>query len=81
MWEEQYELLLRQYLPFLPSDESLDPNTELRDFGLDSLGIVDLLSALEQSFDIRFTDDLLRAETFRTPEVLWGTVSSLKTAS
>ncbi|QUQ65435.1 acyl carrier protein [Kutzneria sp. CA-103260] len=81
MWDEQYEKLIRQYLPFLPADEPLDPDTDLRDFGLDSLGIVDVLSALEQTFQIRFTEDLLTAETFRTPKVLWTAVSGLMDAA
>jgi len=81
MWDEQYEKLIRQYLPFLPADEALDPDTDLRDFGLDSLGIVDVLSALERTFQVRFTEDLLNASTFRTPKVLWAAVDGLLAAA
>ncbi|MFI9387108.1 acyl carrier protein [Kutzneria sp. NPDC052558] len=78
MWNEQFDTVLRQYLPFLPADEPLDPDIDLRDFGLDSLGIVDVLGALEQAFQIRFTEDLLTADTFRTPKVLWTAVAGLR---
>ena len=44
MWDNQFEELLRQYLPFLAADEQLSADTPLREFGLDSLAMVELLS-------------------------------------
>ncbi|MCT2585121.1 phosphopantetheine-binding protein [Actinophytocola gossypii] len=80
MWDDQFEALLRQYLPFIEADEKLASDSPLRDFGLDSLGTVELLAALESTYDVRFTDDALALESFETPAVLWSTLASVRTA-
>lgn len=77
MWDEQFDDLLRRFLPFLPAEEPLAEDTPLRDFGLDSLGTVELLAALEHRYDVRFRDDALIPRTFETPGVLWRTLSCL----
>lgn len=77
MWDDTFEKLLRQHLPFIEPDEKLSSGSPLRDFGLDSLGTVELLAALESTYEVRFTDDALTAESFQTPEVLWTTLTSL----
>lgn len=77
MWDEQFEEILRPYLPFLPADEELSGETNLRDLGLDSLGTVELLASLENAYDVRFVDDALSMETFASPGVLWGTLSKM----
>jgi nodulation protein F len=78
MWDAQFEELLRRQLPFLPDDEALTGNTSLREYGLDSLGTVELLSALEAAYQIRFSDDALTLETFATPTVLWEALSAVR---
>lgn len=77
MWDAQFEEIVRPHLAFLPEDAEFAPELDLREFGLDSLGIVDLLIALENAYDVRFTDDVLAVETFETPGSLWGTLSGL----
>ncbi|MEU5090882.1 phosphopantetheine-binding protein [Streptomyces sp. NPDC021356] len=79
-WDQKFEELLREYLPFLDGDEPLAPDTDLRDCGLDSLGAVELLGSLESAYDVRFVDEALSLDTFATPEVLWETVRKLQTA-
>lgn len=78
MWNEQFESLLRTHLPFLPDDEKLDPELNLREFGLDSMGVVDLLVSLESAYQVRLTDDLLSMDTFATPAILWTTLDGIK---
>ncbi|TDQ04393.1 acyl carrier protein [Labedaea rhizosphaerae] len=78
MWDEQFEELLRRYLPFLSPEDPIEGDTRLRDFGLDSLGMVELLAQLEAAYDVRFVDDALTLETFETPDVLWKTLQSFK---
>lgn len=80
MWDEPFEELLRRYLPFLPPEEALDADLALRDFGLDSLGTVELLAQLEALYDVRFVDDALSMETFTSPSVLWSTVKKMQPA-
>jgi nodulation protein F len=77
MWDQRFEEILREHLPFAEPDEELAPDTELRDLGLDSLAMVDLLAALEKGYDVRFRDDALKAETFRTAGALWTVLSGM----
>jgi acyl carrier protein len=77
MWDQQFEEILRQYLPFLSADEKLEQSTGLRDLGLDSMGIVEMLAALEDAYAVRFLDETLTVETFATPGVLWATLSEM----
>ncbi|GAA3854111.1 phosphopantetheine-binding protein [Streptomyces sedi] len=81
MWDEQFEAIVRKHLPFLGGDEELAGGASLRDLGLDSLGTVELLSALENEYELRFVDDALTLETFATPDRLWSTLSELRGAS
>jgi acyl carrier protein len=75
MWDKRFEDLLRKFLPYLPQDEALDADAPLRDFGLDSLATVELLSTLEGAFGTRFEDEALSLETFQTPAILWKALS------
>ncbi|MET9854944.1 acyl carrier protein [Streptomyces sp. NPDC006450] len=75
MWDKQFEETLRHHLPFLPSSQELLPDADLRDLGLDSLGTVELLAALESAYGIRFVDDALSLENFSRPDALWSVLS------
>lgn len=77
MWDQQFDEILRQYLPFLSAEEKLESNTDLRDLGLDSMGIVEMLAAIEDAYGVRFLDEALTVETFATPGVLWATLSEM----
>lgn len=79
-WDQNFEELLRGYLPFLDEDEPLAADTDLRDNGLDSLGAVELLGSLESAYDVRFVDEALSLDTFATPAVLWQTLTRLQSA-
>ncbi|MFD4033781.1 phosphopantetheine-binding protein [Streptomyces sp. NPDC058637] len=74
MWDEQFEEILRTFLPFLPPQEPLTADVELKDLGLDSLGMVQLLGMLEEAYQVRFRDSALTMGTFRSAGVLWETV-------
>ncbi|MGC7097564.1 phosphopantetheine-binding protein [Amycolatopsis lurida] len=77
MWDDKFEDLLREYLPFLSAEEQLTGATNLRDLGLDSLGTVELLARLENLYDVRFVDDALTMENFANPDALWGVLGKL----
>ncbi|MEU8251679.1 acyl carrier protein [Nonomuraea sp. NPDC048916] len=77
MWDGRFEGLLRQHLPFLPTGAEIAPDLSLRDFGLDSIGTVELLAVLEDAYQVRFTNESLRLEHFATPGVLWETLGDL----
>jgi acyl carrier protein len=80
MLDEQFETILRRQLPFLSDDEDLGADTRLRDLGLDSLATVGLLSVLERTYEIRFTDEALSMENFATPGLLWSVLSGLRSS-
>ncbi|MEU7857478.1 phosphopantetheine-binding protein [Nonomuraea sp. NPDC049141] len=80
MWDARFEELLRPHLPFLPATEKLLENADLPGLGLDSLGIVELLAALEAAYGVRFKDDALTKETFETPGTLWTVLSGISAA-
>lgn len=77
MWDDRFEETLRTFLPFLPPDEPLASDVRLRDLGLDSLAMVQLLGTLEDTYQVRFLDGALTMETFESPGVLWKTVESM----
>lgn len=77
MWDKLFEELLRGYLPFLSDEEALTPKTALRDLGLDSLAMVELLARLEQAYETRFVDDALTLATFETAGSLWSTLQRM----
>nr|6M01_B Chain B, Putative ACP [Embleya scabrispora] len=81
MWDDQFEAIVRRYVPFLGPDERLGGGSELRDLGLDSMGTVELLAALEQAYGARFVDDALNMENFATPDALWATLSRMITSA
>jgi acyl carrier protein len=78
MWDTQFEEQLRRFLPYLGAQEQLDQDAELRDFGLDSLAMVELLATLESAYQVRFADEALSLETFQTPAILWKTLSAAR---
>ncbi|MFJ9062041.1 phosphopantetheine-binding protein [Streptomyces sp. NPDC102409] len=78
MWDEQFEEILRTFLPFLPPREPLTADVELKDLGLDSLGMVQLLGTLEEAYQVRFRDSALTMDTFRSAGVLWETVEGMR---
>lgn len=73
-WNDRFEELLRTQLPEVSADAPLAPDTDLRAAGLDSLGTMELVVALEQAFGIEVPDEALTYETFTTTSSLWKTV-------
>ncbi|MGW5442841.1 acyl carrier protein [Streptomyces asiaticus] len=81
MWNEKFEAIMRSHLPLLPADEPLAENLELRDFGLDSMGMVEVLAKLEKEFSTRFLDDAMNISNFATPLTLWETLTRITASS
>lgn len=68
--------LLRPHLPYLQGRD-ISPTQDLTRLGLDSMRLVELLVGIEEHFDVRFPDELLRVETFATLETLTAAVEQL----
>ncbi|NIL58641.1 phosphopantetheine-binding protein [Salinispora arenicola] len=67
--------LLRPYLPVL-GDRDITEDAGLRELGLDSMHAIDLLFAIEDTFDVSLPDDDLNDTTFETVGSLWHAVST-----
>lgn len=75
-WDDRFETLLASQLGKAAA-AGLTADDDLFDEGLDSLGVVALVVAVEESYGIEFPDEALDRETFRTPGRLWAAVSGL----
>ena len=76
-WDERFEAVIRANVQFLPADQSLGPGDSLFDLGLDSMGTIQLLLELEETFGVTFPDEALTPEVFATPGSLWEVVRTL----
>jgi acyl carrier protein len=70
-WAHEFESVLREHLPGLAPGENLSGEIQLVQYGLDSMGTVTLLVALEAALDVQFPDEALVPETFETADRLW----------
>ncbi|MEU5646350.1 phosphopantetheine-binding protein [Streptomyces milbemycinicus] len=64
----------------VPATE-LDPDADLSSLGLTSLGVAGLLVDLEASLSVRFPEDAVTPEVFRTIRTLTDAVRALGTPS
>lgn len=78
IWDERFEAVVRANLHLLASDRPLDPGASLMDLGLDSMGSIQLLLELEETFGVTFPDEALTTEVFASPESLWKTLDGLR---
>jgi isopentenyl phosphate kinase len=76
-WTPAFETILRAHLPKLDGDAPLTGPIRLGDRGLDSIGTVNLLVALEDGLGIVFPDESLTPEVFGTAASLWEAVRPL----
>lgn len=71
-----FQEILRPHLPYADSGE-LTGSSELASLGLDSMGIVQLLGDIENSYDVELPDEILDESTFATVGSLWQALSPL----
>lgn len=73
-----FETVLRESLVGLVGPQDvLTQDTDLAGLGVDSLTVVRLLVAIEDTFEVSVPDDVIGFEIFSSPGVLWGVVSGL----
>jgi acyl carrier protein len=73
---QRFQDIIRPFLPYADASE-LAAENELSALGLDSMGVVQLLAALEEGYGLEFPDDALNQDTFATVGSLWQTVSGV----
>lgn len=69
--------MLRPFLKFA-GDQEITEESRLRDLGLDSMREIELLFALEDTFDVSVPDDRLVDATFETGGSLWAVIEDLR---
>jgi acyl carrier protein len=62
--QQRVRQLLREHGTIAADVDSLAPEADLYEAGLTSLSAVDLMLAIEQTFDFMFPDDALNRRTF-----------------
>jgi acyl carrier protein len=77
-FDEGFEHLVRRFLSQLPASEPLSADLDLRAAGLDSLGTIEMLMDIEQTYEVEFPDEALTFEAFATPAALWAAISELR---
>ncbi|MCP3760518.1 phosphopantetheine-binding protein [Streptomyces sp. TBY4] len=75
---ESFQDVLRPHLPYAES-RALAAADELPALGLDSMGVVQLLADLEDTYGLELPDEFLTEQTFETVGSLWSTVAPLAT--
>lgn len=78
--DETFTAMLRPFLKFA-GDQEIRRDSRLRDLGLDSMQAIELLFAIEDTFDVCLPDDRLNDATFETAGALWQVVEELSLAS
>jgi acyl carrier protein len=68
-----FERILRSVLPLL-DDGYLKPDTDLVAAGLDSMKAVQLLTEIEDTYDVIIPDEAVLGDVFATPGDLWQLV-------
>jgi acyl carrier protein len=71
-----FRTALLAHLPYADSGE-LSETDDLAALGLDSMGVVQLLTHLEETFGLDLPDELITEETFETVGSLWAAVGGL----
>ncbi len=77
-WDDSFETVLRPHLMLLEPGMPIAADLDLREAGLDSLTLIEVLIAIETTYEIEFPDALLTGETFRTPGTLWTAISTIR---
>lgn len=67
---------LLAHLPYAEG-EDLAPTDDLSALGLNSMGLVHLLTDIEETFGLDLPDELITEETFETVGSLWHVVGGL----
>jgi acyl carrier protein len=74
------EPILRRHLTLLAADAELAEDADLAELGLDSMTAINLMLDLEQGFGVRFPDEMLDPEVFRSPRRLAEAIHALLAA-
>lgn len=72
--DARLEDIVREYCPDLEPHVALDPDDNLADLGLNSVGTIGILVAVEEAFSVSLSDEDMSFETFSSVSSLRRTV-------
>jgi hypothetical protein len=75
-WNQKFETILRQGLPGLGKDKSPAPDAPMETYGLDSLALIGIISALESAFSVTLAGQVTIPVHTITAGQLWGIVTT-----
>jgi acyl carrier protein len=78
MYADQIRTLLTAHARLLVPVDQLQDTSDLYEAGLTSLSTVNLMLALEEHFDVEFTDRMLARKTFATIRSLSEAIAELR---
>ena len=78
MYIDQIRLILASQVRLSVPQESLGDLSDLYQAGMDSLSTVNLMLALEDHFDVEFTDDMMGRKTFGSLRALSEALAKLR---
>src|SRR5947209_16833427 len=78
MYAQQIRTLLTAHARLLVPVDQLDDASDLYEAGLTSLSTVNLMLALEEHFDVEFTDKMLARKTFSSIRMLAEAIGELR---
>lgn len=79
--DEDVLRVVRSNLPGVRNAERIEVDTDLWNSGMDSLAIIAVMVAVEDTFGIEFTDELLTHEVFTTVTSIADAVRGLRVAA
>ncbi|PJN25566.1 acyl carrier protein [Kitasatospora sp. CB02891] len=77
MWDARFESVIRGHLPHLRPELSLEPDLLLAAHGLDSMGTIGLITALESEYALTLPDEAVTPANFVTARTVWDTLRPL----
>lgn len=80
MYQDQIRAIVAQHARLLVDVATLADDADLYQAGLTSLATVNLMLALEEHFDVEFTDGMLGRRTFGSLAALDEAIATLKGA-
>jgi acyl carrier protein len=78
MYPQQIRTLLAAHARLLVPVDQLEDRSDLYEAGLTSLSTVNLMLALEEHFDVEFTDKMLARKTFSSIQSLADAIATLR---
>lgn len=70
-WDGKFEDVLRATLPGMEPMTALAPDTPLKEVGLDSMSVMQIIASLEETYCVSLAPEALVPATFETPVTVW----------